>query len=83
MDSHIDSFLSEESLKNHLKFLSRKKEMSSSSSSQCDASEYFEIRPHEGIRVSDNYTWIHPPIPKPNSRLILVGASCCGKTNSC
>ena len=25
--------------------------------------------------------WIHPPIPKPNSRLIIVGSSGCGKTN--
>ena len=55
--------------------------MSSTSSSpsggQCDASEYFEIRPPEGNRVLD--TWIHPPVSKPNSRLILVGASGCRK----
>jgi len=53
-----------------------------SSSSQCDATGYFEIIPPSASSVpTDNYTWIHPPIPRPGSRLILVGSSGCGKTN--
>ena len=49
--------------------------------SQCDASSYFAIQPPEVAIQSQNYPWIHRPIPKIDSRLILVGSSGCGKTN--
>ena len=41
-----------------------------------------EIRPVKGIKRDNDeaYSWLLPSIPKPNSRLTLVGCSMCGKS---
>ena len=52
-----------------------------SSEPTCNVSEYFEIRPPQDTTLEMLITivWIHSPIPKPNSRLIIVGSRGCDK----
>ena len=45
------------------------------------ALDYFKVDHPESHSTENKYPWIHPPVPKPSERLMIIGASGCGKTH--
>jgi GTPase SAR1 family protein len=55
--------------------------MSEERKSNCDFTSYFKVEAPSLPIEKEQYTFIHPPIPKIGARILLIGASGTGKTN--